>query len=66
MLEAINMDKNKVFSQEELEAMGARTLDLLQESIEAGDKEMAKKLAQRMYNEFSRCMTFTGTGSPIF
>jgi len=47
------MDKEKVFSQQELEAMGARTLDLLQESIEAGDKETAKKLARRMYNEFS-------------
>lgn len=47
------MDKKRIFSQQELEAMGARTLDLLQESIEAGDKETAKKLARRMYNEFS-------------
>ena len=47
------MNKNRVFSQQELESMGARTLDFLQESIEAGDKETAMKLSRRMYNEFS-------------
>ena len=47
------MEKKRVFSQGELDAMGARTLDLLQESIEAGDKEAAMKLSRRMYNEFS-------------
>jgi len=46
------MSKERMFTKEELEAMGARTLDLLQANIEAGDKEKAKKLSQRMYNEF--------------
>ena len=44
---------NRVFTQEELEEMGKRTIDLLTEAIEAGDKERAKKLAGRMYREFS-------------
>ncbi|MFC1970282.1 hypothetical protein ACFLVV_03575 [Chloroflexota bacterium] len=44
---------NRVFTQEELEEMGKRTVDLLTEAIEAGDKERAKKLAGRMYREFS-------------
>ena len=44
---------NRVFTQEELEEMGKRTVDLLTEAIEAGDKERAKKLASQMYREFS-------------
>ena len=44
---------NRVFTEEELEEMGKRTVDLLTEAIEAGDKERAKKLASRMYREFS-------------
>jgi len=44
---------NKVFTEEELEEMGRRTVDLLTEAIDAGDKERAKKLASRMYREFS-------------
>lgn len=44
---------NKVFTHEELEEIGKRTVDLLTEAIEAGDKERAKKLARRMYGEFS-------------
>ena len=44
---------NRVFTQEELEEMGKRTVDLLTEAIEAGDKEWAKKLVNRMYREFS-------------
>jgi hypothetical protein len=45
--------KNRVFREEELGEMGKRTVDLLTEAIEAGDKERAKKLANRMYREFS-------------
>lgn len=33
--------------------MGTRTLDLVLEAIEAGNKEKAKVLAQRMYREFN-------------
>jgi len=47
------MIMNRVFTHEELEEMGRRTVDLLTEAIEAGDKERAKKLASRMYREFS-------------
>ena len=46
------MSNQKIFTQEELERMGKRTLDILQASIEAGDLEKAKILSQRMYNEF--------------
>jgi hypothetical protein len=44
---------NRIFSDEELKDMSARTADLLTEAIEAGDKERAKRLASRMYREFS-------------
>jgi hypothetical protein len=47
------MTKNRVFTDKELKDMGARTLDLVFEAIEAGDKKKAKDLAQRMYNEFN-------------
>ena len=47
------MAKESVFTPEELEVTGQRTLDLLQDAIDAGDKESAGKLAQRMYSEFS-------------
>ena len=40
------------FSRAEIEEMEKRTLDRLTEAIEAGHKEKAKKIAQRMYNEF--------------
>lgn len=43
--------ENKIFSDEELKEMGVRTLDLLTQAIENGDKERAKKLAERMYRE---------------
>ena len=33
--------------------MGSRTLDLVLEAIEAGNREKAKELAQRMYREFN-------------
>ena len=43
----------RVFTDEELEEMGERTLDLLTSAIEEGDKERARKLAGRMQREFS-------------
>ena len=43
---------DRLFSDEELRAMGQRTVDRLTEAIDAGDAEEAKKLAKRMYNEF--------------
>ena len=46
------MSQEKVFTQEELDNMGKRTLDLITESLDAGDKERAKELSQRMYREF--------------
>ena len=42
----------KVFAQKELETMGRRTLDLITEAIDAGDKDKAKSLSKRMYREF--------------
>jgi hypothetical protein len=47
------MNDNRLFTDEELKALGQRTADLLQASIENGDTEEAIKLARRMYNEFS-------------
>ncbi len=44
---------NRYFTDQELEEMGRRTLDVLDESIEAGDTERARYLAKRMYREFS-------------
>lgn len=46
------MNEERLFTDEELEAMGARTLDVLLEAIEAGDGEKAEGLAKRMYAEF--------------
>jgi len=43
----------RLFTDKELEEMGKRTLDLVLEAIDAGDKEKAKNLAQRMYKEFN-------------
>jgi hypothetical protein len=42
----------RLFSEAEIAEMGKRTVDRLTEAIEAGDKERAKRIAQRMYNEF--------------
>jgi len=47
------MSQQRVFTDEELKAMSSRTLDLLEEAIESGDKQRAKELARRMYEEFS-------------
>jgi len=42
---------NRVFTDQELEEMGTLTLDLLNQAIEAGDKEKTKALAKQMYDE---------------
>jgi hypothetical protein len=47
------MNKKRVFTDKELKEMGTRTLDLVLEAIDAGDKEKAKLLANRMYREFN-------------
>ncbi len=47
------MSPQRLFTDQELKEMGMRTLDLVLESIESGDKERAKELAQRMYREFN-------------
>ncbi|OGO07192.1 MAG: hypothetical protein A2Y92_04990 [Chloroflexi bacterium RBG_13_57_8] len=47
------MSKNRIFTPKELKEMGTRTLDLVLEAIDAGDKEKAKELANRMYREFN-------------
>jgi hypothetical protein len=47
------MAVSRVFTKEELEEMGRRTVDLLTEAIEEGDEKRAKELAKRMYREFA-------------
>ncbi|HEY97066.1 MAG TPA: hypothetical protein G4O16_02665 [Dehalococcoidia bacterium] len=47
------MKGQRYFTDEELKEMGRRTLDVLIEAIDAGYKEKAKELAQRMYKEFN-------------
>lgn len=47
------MTAKRIFTDQELKEMGTRTLDLVLEAIDAGDKEKAKALAQRMYKEFN-------------
>ncbi len=46
------MGGDRIFTQRELEALGNRTLDLLQSNIDDGDEETAKKLSRRMHGEF--------------
>ncbi|MBN1322187.1 MAG: hypothetical protein JXA87_15245 [Thermoleophilia bacterium] len=46
------MIEKRIFTGQELEDMGARTLDLLLAAIDAGDKDQAKALAERMQREF--------------
>lgn len=46
------MSEERIFSDEELKEMGARTLDLLLKSIEEKDHERATMLGKRMYAEF--------------
>ena len=45
------MSSEKIFTEEELEEMGAMTVDLLERAIDLEDKDKAKKLARRMYRE---------------
>lgn len=40
------------FDDQELDQMGRRTLDVLHEAIDSGDVQEAKRIAQRMHNEF--------------
>ncbi len=47
------MNEKRVFTDKELEEMGTRTLDQVLEAIDAGSKEKAKELANRMYREFN-------------
>ncbi len=49
----MSMKGKRVFTDEELKEMGTRTLDVLLETIDAGDKKKAKELAERMYREFN-------------
>lgn len=46
------MTEKRIFTDQELEEMGARTLDLLLTAIDAGDKEGAQARAWRMQKEF--------------
>jgi hypothetical protein len=48
-----DMGQERLFTDEELRTMERRTLDLLKETIDSGDKEKSKDLAQRMYEEFN-------------
>jgi hypothetical protein len=43
----------RIFEDEELKAMGQRTLDVLLEAIGSGDQEAVVNLSKRMYAEFS-------------
>lgn len=43
--------KQRFFTKAELKQMGVETVDLLQQAIDAGEQEKAKKLARRMYRE---------------
>jgi hypothetical protein len=47
------MKGTMIFTDQELKEMGTRTLDLVFEAIDAGQKDRAKELAQRMYKEFN-------------
>src|SRR5262249_22008201 len=42
----------RLFPEEELREMEKRTVDRLKEAIDAGEPERAKRIAERMYNEF--------------
>ena len=65
------MKKDRVFTEAELREMGRSTLDVLQEAIDAGDKEKAKELAGRMSREFGAlqdvyCVQLAGIMSYIY
>ena len=46
------MSTKRIFNDDQLREMGRRSLDCVLEQIDAGNAEEAKRLAQRMYNEF--------------
>lgn len=46
------MAEERLFTREELAEMGKMTVDSIQEAIDSGDGERAKKLSRRMYREF--------------
>jgi hypothetical protein len=48
-----SMSDKRIFSDQELQEMGKRTLDCVLEAIDAGDKDKAKDLANRMKQEFN-------------
>ena len=48
-----SMTEKRIFTDQELDEMGARTLDLLLAAIDAGDKDKAKALAARQKQEFN-------------
>ena len=65
------MKDGKVFTDQELEEMGMRTVDLALEAIDAGEKEKAKELCRRLYQEAldthdSLIYTVTGFMSEIY
>ncbi|MDD5398360.1 MAG: hypothetical protein PHU70_04685 [Dehalococcoidia bacterium] len=45
--------KKRYFAQSELKEMGEETVKLVQQAIDAGELEKAKKLNRRMYREFA-------------
>jgi len=47
------MNNKRIFTDQELKEMGTRTLDLVFEAIDSGNKDKAKELAKRMYGEFN-------------
>jgi uncharacterized Fe-S cluster-containing radical SAM superfamily enzyme len=49
--EALVMSE-RILSNDEIAEMEKLTVDRLNEAIDAGDKDGAKKIAKRMYNEF--------------
>jgi len=46
------MEKRRIFSQTELKELGRKTRDLVDEAIDEGELEKAKRLNHRMYIEF--------------
>jgi hypothetical protein len=44
--------KSRIFSESELKEMGIETVNLIQQAIDAGEYEKAKKLTRRMHREF--------------
>jgi hypothetical protein len=47
------MSEKRLFTEQELAEMGTPTLDLLMQAIDAGNKDQAKALAQRMKKEYN-------------